>query len=227
MGQEDLTVACVLWQGDFRKRTYHPGWVTKLKRMVADKLPPHNFVCLTNVPEDVECADTLPLTSGLEGWWAKLELFRPDNGLAGRILYLDLDVLAVDDLTPLVTDQTTFMPPSYTFGPGEPASTDWRLNKYQSSAFCFEAGTFPELFTLFEERHRQRFRGDQDWIGYVTDQDWIAETRPDFETYPPEWFKKLKNCVDGPPDGTKLVLSMPWKNEEAARKFEWVKKIWQ
>ena len=223
VGDSALTVACVLWQGDFRKRTYSPEWVAKLKCMVASKLPAHKFVCLSNV--GVPC-DRLPLVTGLDGWWAKLELFRPGNGLTGRVLYLDLDVLAVDDLTPLVTDETTFMPASHTFGPGEPASNDWRLNRYQSSAFCFEAGTLPDLYTRFEAEHLIKFRGDQDWIGYATDQDWIAECRPGFATYPAQWFKKLKHCQEGPPPGVKLVLSMPWKNEEASKKFSWVKDLW-
>jgi hypothetical protein len=71
--------------------------------MVARRLPmPHQFECLTDDPIDgVKCVN-LPTFHGhpLDGWWAKIALFKP--GLfPGPNLYLDLDVVINDDLTPL------------------------------------------------------------------------------------------------------------------------------
>lgn len=215
--EQSLTVACVLWKGSFRKRRYDVEWVEKLQRMVQPLLPAHRFICLSNV--EVPC-ERVELTGKLEGWWAKLELFRPDNGLQGRVLYLDLDTLPVDDLTDLAFPSqgpTCFMPPSYTFTGGIPSGGKGIFDRYQTSCFSFMAGTHSALYTEFSDRVRENFRGDQDWVGYRL---------PSCGRYPPEWFRKLKQCQDGPPEGVKLVLSMPWKNDIAAEKFEWVRRLW-
>lgn len=213
-----LNVVCVLWQGDFRHRNYSSEWVSKLRKAAAPHLPPHKFVCLSNVEVDDPLVHRIPLVSDLAGWWAKLELFRRDLPLTGKILYFDLDVLPIRSLGSLVTKDTTFMPSSYRFTGGKPALRADYSNRYQSSAFCFEAGSLPELCEDFNEEAMNTFRGDQDWIGW---------RRPDFKTYPPHWFQKLRNCPDGPPPDVKLVLSMPWKNDVAAKKFEWVREIWE
>lgn len=98
-----LTVACV-----FKRRTapmiggkvgsvYDETWVEKLRRGVARHLHvPHRFVCLSDAP--VGDIETIPLVHGWDGWWSKVELFRP-GALSGPVLYLDLDVLVADDIT--------------------------------------------------------------------------------------------------------------------------------
>lgn len=87
----DLTVACVLRSGGDFDATY----VYRLRRMVARHLPlPHRFVCLSDV--DVPC-ERIPLKYTWPGWWAKMELFRPDIE-AKRMLALDLDTLVVGNI---------------------------------------------------------------------------------------------------------------------------------
>lgn len=213
----DLTVATVLWQGDFRGRTYNPDWVRKTAAMCQRLLPPHRFVCLSNVEVPVE---RIPLESSLEGWWAKLELFRPGNGLKGRVLYLDLDSIIVGKMLELIEHPApiAFMPPSYTFTGGNPTGGPGIVDQYQASCISFTAGGFDHLFTGLKQEHLKRFRGDQDYLGAV------IPKRPTFE---PRWFRKLKQCPKGPPAGVKLVLCMPWKNDVAAKKFPWVGEIWK
>lgn len=98
-----LTVACV-----FKSRTapriggkvgslYDATWVQKLQRGVARHLHvPHRFVCLTDA--FVPGVEVIPLVHGWDGWWSKVELFRP-GALSGPVLYLDLDTLVVNDIT--------------------------------------------------------------------------------------------------------------------------------
>jgi hypothetical protein len=91
-----LSVACVLKSGGI----YDHFHVKRLQMHVARHLRiPYRFVCLTDVKID-EFTETVPLIHGWPGWWAKIELFRPD-ALSGRVLYLDLDVSVVGDLAPL------------------------------------------------------------------------------------------------------------------------------
>jgi hypothetical protein len=68
---------CVLRSGG----DYKPEHVQRLATMVPD------LVCLSDVPVDgVPC---IPLLHDWPGWWAKLELCRPD--IDGDVFYLDLD----------------------------------------------------------------------------------------------------------------------------------------
>ena len=95
------TVACVLRSGGI----YTEEWVDRLRRDVAANLAiPHRFVCLTDMAPDCE---TLPLRDPWTGWWSKLELFRPGN-FNGPVLYLDLDVIVVGDLTEIVSHPHEF-----------------------------------------------------------------------------------------------------------------------
>ena len=87
------------------QRDFGPEHVQAIQRQVRRWAPPGTeFLCLSDIP--VPGVDVIPLQSDWPGWWAKLELFRPD--LTGDILYTDLDntivgpiddILAVNRLT--------------------------------------------------------------------------------------------------------------------------------
>lgn len=93
-----IDVVCVLKQGS--KVGYDSTWVEKLKNAVARNLTlEHRFFCLSDV--DVPC-ERIPLISSSTGFWAKLELFRP-NLFNGPVLYIDLDTVVCDNLDDIVT----------------------------------------------------------------------------------------------------------------------------
>jgi len=146
-----LTVACVLWVGDFRKTEYRPEHVERLEAMVRDHLDePYRFVCLTNVPEKVSC-ETIPLVTDWPGWWAKLELFRPDL-FDDRVLYLDLDVDVIGDLSDLVNFDAPFA-----------SIKDWQNGGYNSSVMVWTPQERTNrLYQTFSMN--KNFPGDQDWI---------------------------------------------------------------
>lgn len=218
MAGAGLTVASVLWMGEFRGRRYGPEWVVRLRNMVARHLDrPHRFVCLSNVV--VPGVETIRLRQDWPGWWAKVALFDPAYALGSRVLYLDLDTLIVGDLGGIVDfpADLALAPPAYTFGNGSPKGGAGIVDRYQSSVMVWRPPAGREAFERFGDEARTRFRGDQDWLGHVL---------PDQPTLPATWFRKLRHCQDGPPEGVKVVLSMPWKNDEAAERFEWVRDTW-
>lgn len=101
-----LTIACVLRSGG----DYRPEWVHALKRGLSRHMslpyrsPMHElepgtwtFRCLSDVDLG---RHSIPLIHDWPGWWAKVELFRPEL-FDGLVLYLDLDTLVVDDLSQL------------------------------------------------------------------------------------------------------------------------------
>lgn len=72
-----VTNLCVLRSGgDFK-----PEHVHRLAKQVPD------LVCLSDV--EIDGIKTIPLKYDWPGWWAKMEMFRPD--IKGDIFYLDLD----------------------------------------------------------------------------------------------------------------------------------------
>ncbi len=81
-----LKIVCVLKSGG----DYMPGHVHALRDMCRRWMPEHEFVCLTDVPDQVECA-TVKLQGQDKGWWAKMEMFHAFRD--GHTLSLDLDTL--------------------------------------------------------------------------------------------------------------------------------------
>ncbi len=194
-----LTVACVLWMGEFENRRYSPAWVYRLRDMVAESLPvPHRFVCLSNV--DVPGVETIPLQTDWPGWWAKVELFNPALDLGDRVLYLDLDVFVTGDLMPIADYPSTMalMPPSHLFGTLKPREMRGVVRKYQASCMVWNPPMGAEIYDQLDADAMTAFRADQDWIGHV---------HPDAATMPPSWFAKANQCRKGVPSGVRLVLA--------------------
>lgn len=210
-----VTVACVLWYGDFRKRGYTSVWVERLKNMVERNLHiDHDFVCLSNI--DIQNINVIPLEDDLKGWWSKLEIFKghlPND----KILYLDLDLLILKDLEPFLNYQGSM---SICKAFGGPSSEKKTVHGYNSSIMAFDKEYGKKIYKKFKKEHMSRFRGDQDFIKYYF---------PNLNTFPKGWVTKLRYCKEKerlPSEENKVVLSMPWKNDVACKTFKWVKKIW-
>ena len=93
--------ACVCY-GD----KYSLEYVQKLYNMVQrHSTYLHNFYCFTDHtnPEQVIKQPhhinfrKFPLHD-LQGWWNKMQLFHPNNGLTGDTLYMDLDVVILENI---------------------------------------------------------------------------------------------------------------------------------
>lgn len=130
-----ITVACVLRQGG--KVGYDASWVHKLQAAVSRNLSiEHEFVCLSDC--DVDCK-RIPLEFAGSGFWAKLELFRP-NLFSTPVLYLDLDTVIcqpIDDIVSKVQDQPFVMWHEYDRDIHSSAMMWWRGNhSYLWDTYC-------------------------------------------------------------------------------------------
>lgn len=148
-----MKVACVLRSGG----EYNADHVASLRDQVAEYLPAADFVCFSDV--DVPC-ERIPLEHDWPGWWAKMELFRPD--IPGGLLYLDLDSRIVGDLSSIAARRRLTVLSDF-YWPG----------KIQSSMMLVPQAAKAEIwqaFTTDPDRHmrecvtRERW-GDQGFLG--------------------------------------------------------------
>lgn len=132
-----INVVCVLRQGG--KVGYDPLWVKKLKNAVSRHLTfPHTFVCLSDC--EVDC-QRIPLEETGDGFWAKLQLFKP-GFFQGPVFYLDLDTVIcknIDDIVRSVYDQKFVM---------------WYESdkKIHSSAMMWWNGDYSYLWDLYNSK---------------------------------------------------------------------------
>ena len=211
-----LTVACVWVQAQV---PFTPLYVIRLKAMVERHLDrPVRFVCLTDRPRPLSRIETMPIpwSRRWKGWWAKVELFRPGR-FEGRVLYLDLDTLIVDRLDPIVDFPAPFalVPDAGSFQGRDGLAV---VKRFNSSVMVWDADTHTDLHADWDRSVMERLHGDQDWIG---------ERCPQAATMPLDWFPRLSQCPDGPPDGAKVILAKVPKNDRAALRYPWFAERWQ
>jgi hypothetical protein len=118
------------------------------------------------VRPEVQCLPIPPLDlpPGIpERGWTKLTTFCADlHGLKGTALFLDLDVVIVDDITPLFELPGDFLIIHDWKRP-------WRVTG-NSSVYRFELGAHPEVLERFRREHAQiraRLRNEQAWLSEV------------------------------------------------------------
>jgi hypothetical protein len=187
--------------------------------MAARHLPAHNFVCLTDRPGELPGVDCRQIAwdRSLAGWWAKLRLFDPAVGLAGRCLYFDLDVLllagagAVAEFEApfaIVPDGgSAFRPRGYQV-----------VKRFNSSVMAWDAGQYGALWADWSPGQARRLWGDQDWIG---------ERLPAAATMPLAWFPRLSTPRESWGPEAKVVLCKKPKNAVAAARWPWFAELWQ
>lgn len=204
-------------------RLYSPEDVRKAERMVRRFLPDCTFRCLSNV--DVPGIECVPLTSGMTGWWPKMELFRPDLP-TGRNFYFDLDLVLIRDIGEIVS----YPAPFAAIEPGKKVGSDqkapwvdqegfWRVPRYQTSIMVWDSEYGHRFWNTFKPEHKARLASDQDYLG---------EVFPDEARMPTEWFTRIRKMDRGlmPPPPVKAVLTMPYRNDEAARRYRWIARLW-
>ncbi|RWI47927.1 MAG: hypothetical protein EOR16_33980 [Mesorhizobium sp.] len=151
------TVACVLRSGG----EFEPRHVVRLFSQVTEHLPGATFRCFSDV--DVQGLEVIPLRHGWPGWWAKMELFRPE--LAHDWLYFDLDTSIVGSLADMAAVE------------GPVIIRDWGQWRFGSGIMAIpqaiKAAVW-EAFTAAPADHMRRFAdgGDQEFLESCVGVDW-------------------------------------------------------
>ena len=186
---EDRVVLCMKWG-----TKYGPEYVNRLYAMVRRHLRGEfRFVCLTDRSEgiraEVECLPipSLDLPPGIpERGWTKLTTFEADlHGLRGTALFLDLDVVIVDDITPFFEQAGDFLIIHDWKRP-------WRVTG-NSSVYRFQLGAHADLLAHFRshvEQVRAQVRNEQ---AYLSD---YLHARGQLAYWPADWCVSWKyHCI--------------------------------
>ncbi len=173
---------------------YGPEYVNRLHAMVRRHLTgDFQFVCLTDdaagVRAEVQCLPIPPLDlpAGIpERGWTKLTTFVADlHGLKGTALFLDVDVVIVDDITPFFEQPGEFLIIHDWKRP-------WRITG-NSSVYRFRLGAHADVLTGFRERvneARAQFRNEQ---AYLSD---VMHEQGKLSYWPAPWCASWKyHCI--------------------------------
>lgn len=219
-----LTFACVLKSGG----PYNHRDAIRLERAIARHYAePFSFVCLTDTPFHPTGAPRLrvfPLRENWPGFWAKMELFRPDLfGMAGaRVLYFDLDTIICGRLEPIAAAAES--------APLVMLRDFYRPEHYGSGVMGFRARDFDFIYEQFkkapaEHIHRTSARyGDQNVI------EQMAPGAAFFQDVVPGHILSYKvhcgQALEAAPAGASLIcfhgIPKPWDLT-----LPWVQDYWE
>lgn len=186
---EARIVLCMKWG-----TKYGPEYVNRLYGMVRRHLQGEfRFVCLTDLSSgiraEVQCLPIPPLAlpPGIpERGWTKLTTFSADlHGLHGTALFLDLDVVIVDDITPFFEVPGEFLIIHDWKRP-------WRVTG-NSSVYRFRIGAHADLLQYFRthvDEVRARVRNEQ---AYLSD---ALDKQGKLAYWPADWCASWKyHCI--------------------------------
>lgn len=186
------------------------------------------LICLTDNPWGVK-VPCVPLSFNLPGWWSKLEVFK----LSGPCVYLDLDTIILDDITPLFT--LLDKPYSSFYGlksfKGQKLASGimaWKGDyKWILDEFLNDSGGYYNRGTHvgFASNNGMEFIGDQDYVEYQLKKEgaMINYIQTDFKKI----YSYKKHCANGVPKGAKIVCfhGQP-RPRELAGELPWLNEYW-
>jgi len=236
-------VMCMKWG-----TKYGPEYVNRLYGMVARHLKgPFRFVCLTDdslgVRPEVECFPLPELeqqVSKRDGGWRKLNSYRKDlYGLQGQALFLDLDVVIVDDITPFFEQPGEFLIIKDWKRP-------WRVTG-NSSVYRFSLGAHADMldhFVAHQAEVRRKHRNEQEFLSHYLhaqgklkywDGSWCASYKYHcIPTFPFNYFRAphipagarilIFHGVMNPPDALEGRSNGNWRHAKPA---PWIAEHWK
>jgi hypothetical protein len=201
------TVLCMKWG-----RRYGSNYVNTLYSMVQRNLTlAHRFICLTDdfggIRPEVERRPLPALTLAPE-WerspWRKLSCFAPElQDLDGPVLFLDLDVVIIDNIDCFFAYPGEFCIIENWTQPGRGIGN--------SSVYRYWAGAHQDVFARFCAQTAEVVRS------YPNSQTFLSRSVPELTFWPASWCRSFKHdCLPGRllrrlrpaaiPDGARIIV---------------------
>ncbi|MFT4924787.1 MAG: hypothetical protein ACI8WB_000871 [Phenylobacterium sp.] len=184
---QTVNIICMKWG-----KKYGAEYVNTLHNMVKRHLKrPFRFVCLTDDNSGFDAGiesfaiPALDIPDGPERGWDKLVTFSsPLYDLQGQALFLDLDVVIVDDIDCFFEHDAKF-----------PIIKDWVKKDVtgNSSVYRFTVGEHPQILENFRQNHaniRKQVRNEQEYLSQFVSQ------QQQLSYWPDSWCKSFKyHCI--------------------------------
>jgi hypothetical protein len=143
-----------------------PDWpadyVYKFKKCIDKNVTiPYEFICLSDIELEIP---RIPLNNVGQGFWTKIQLFRPELKLTGPCLYFDLDTVIAGNIDSLILEfkKYNFLMLEDPWIPGSSSSAMmWWQGDY--SHLYKEYISMPEAHWSYMYRPKTRY-GDQAYI---------------------------------------------------------------
>ena len=219
-----MNFACVCYG-----KKYSVEYVQKLYNMVQRNTTlEHNFFIFTdNMEMEIDGhvnIRTFPET--LNGWWNKMQLFRPDT-LDGDTLYMDLDVVITGNID--------------CFFNYEPEADFIGMNDFNPDTKIFNSSVFKFKPEAMKSKLWQPFTDDRTkWLRYSGDQNVISDLiigHPGTRSFPDSWTQSYKwydrkgrryhkGKWTFEHNGESLVTVFHGEPNPHQSDMDWVKKAW-
>lgn len=165
---------------------YSSEYVNKLYNMTKrHSTMPFNFACITENSQGLDSnIHIIPLPKDiiLSGWWYKPYVFSSELPIDGTILFLDLDLVIVNNIDYL----WTYEPEKFCIIRDFARSRIKQWSKFNSSVFRLEKGQHSKVWDnlVSDSTITKRMHGDQDWI--------YNQITKNFSFWPDQWIQSYK-----------------------------------
>ena len=219
-----MNFACVCYG-----KKYSVEYVQKLYNMVQRNTTlEHNFFIFTdNIEMEIDGhVNIITFPETLNGWWNKMQLFRPDT-LDGDTLYMDLDVVITGNID--------------CFFNYEPEADFIGMNDFNPDTKIFNSSVFKFKPEAMKSKLWQPFTDDRTkWLRYSGDQNVISDLiigHPGTKSFPDSWTQSYKwydrkgrryhkGKWTFEHNGESLVTVFHGEPNPHQSDMDWVKKAW-
>jgi hypothetical protein len=189
MELDNVNFVCVYWGNK-----YDYEYVQKLYNMVQrNTTVKHNFIVYTeNLSLKRKLEGNIEVRQlphhDYEGWWNKLQLFSPEANLEGNNLFMDLDVVILENIDDMFNfgEDTTF---------GVINNFNLSTKIFNSSILKFNNKTATDMVWkpwLSQKGELKRLPGDQDVISKLVHLSPNLKIMPDEWSFSYKWFSRQK-----------------------------------
>lgn len=210
------SVAIVMRQGP-EYRPEHARWIARQVRRATDA----PLICLSDA-EIGDGVERVPLVCSWPGWWAKMEMFRPE--IRGDLFYLDLDTVITGSLAGLVDRGRTTILRDFYIGGDALQSSVMYLTEADRRRVWSAWSKEPEVWMK-----RCHGRGDQAMLEFVLgDCDRWQDVAPGRLVSYKAGIRKAGRS--DPPPGADMVIfhgdPRPWRIFSWKRPATWRRAAW-
>lgn len=189
-----MNIACVYKSGG----DYGPEYVAAFSAGLTEYFAVnYKLFCLTDRPHEIErYAEPIELRHDLPGWWSKIELFNQRAFRDDRVLYLDLDVMIIDEINDFVElCVSSTMPLMLRSVDPLGKANDWP----STSIMCWDGNSLKKVYSAFfalgpQQVMEQTMNGPTGRAGQRTDQGFIRKVAnpAKFQDYLPDKYIQFK-----------------------------------